>query len=86
MDGGAQSFGFAPNSSIDQNTCDFGQSQGDPTGPYRLCWHIRDDGTNPPFFEDGYRIGIDDENATPTYDVYSGDYLRVIYQHTGQSL
>jgi hypothetical protein len=86
FDRGAQSFGFSPTSLIEQTTCDYRQSEGDPSSPYRLCWHIIDNGGNPPLFGEGYRIGIDDEFLIPTYDVGSGNYLRVIYQHTGRSI
>ena len=85
LTGDAQSFGFAPNEIINQFTCDYDQENGDPSAPYRLCWHIQDGGgTVEPFFDDGHRLGIDGgEVNTPTYNVYSGDYLRVIYQHSG---
>ena len=77
----AQSFGFSPNGTLNQYTCDYEQEPGDPTAPYRLCWHIDNDLN--PTFDFGYRLGIDDEIATPTYNVASGNYLRVIYQHSG---
>jgi hypothetical protein len=48
-----------------------------------LCWHIIDDLN--PRFDNGHRLGIDGTSATPTYDVYSSDYLRVIYQHSGRN-
>jgi hypothetical protein len=87
LTGDAQSFGFAPNEIINQFTCDYDQMPGDPTAPFRLCWHIQDgEGTEEPFFDDGHRLGIDGEEVnTPTYNVYSGDYLRVIYQHSGSN-
>jgi hypothetical protein len=83
----AQSLGFAPNSTLNQDSCDFNQLPGDPTSPFRLCWHIEDgEGTVEPFFDDGHRLGIDNgEGNTPAYDVYSGGYMRVIYQHTGSN-
>jgi len=74
MDGGAQSLGFSPDGVINQYTCDFQQEVGDPTSPYRLCWHIS--GDVEPTFDHGYRLGIE---YSP--DVYSGGYLRDIYQH-----
>jgi hypothetical protein len=79
--GEAQSLGFAPDSIISQDSCDYGQAPGDPSSPYRLCWHITGDET--PTFGTGYRIGLDDFYVTPTYDVYTPGYSRVIYQHPG---
>jgi hypothetical protein len=79
--GYAQSLGFAPDPIVNQSTCDFEQERGDPSSPYRLCWHIMNDAD--PTFDDGYRLGIDDGIDTPTYDVTTSGYLRVIYQHPG---
>ncbi|CAB4590862.1 MAG: hypothetical protein F2571_03300 [Actinobacteria bacterium] len=82
--GDAQSLGFAPNAIINQSTCDYNQEIGDPTSPYRLCWHISndpEDNVSEPTFVRGYRIGLifDDEGG----NYVSGNYLRVIYQHSG---
>jgi hypothetical protein len=80
----AQSFGFSPDPIIQQDTCDYNQEPGDPTAPYRLCWHIYNSellNDNMPTFNDGHRIGIEDDDNTQ-YDVYDGNYLRVIYEHS----
>jgi hypothetical protein len=78
----AQSIGFSPTSIINQYSCDVDQPLTDPSAPYRLCWHIVD-GVEEPVFGSGFRIGIDDNSGAETYYVHSGNYLRVIYQHTG---
>lgn len=79
--GDAQSFGFAPNPIINQSTCDYNQDVGDPTSAYRLCWHIYND--SEPTFVVGYRIGeiVDEEEG----NYQPGNYLRVIYQHSGSN-
>jgi hypothetical protein len=78
----AQSIGFSPTSIINQYSCDVDQPLTDPSAPYRLCWHIVD-GVEEPVFDSGFRIGVDENSGAETYDVYSGNYLRVIYQHSG---
>ena len=77
--GYAQSLGFAPDAILNQDSCDASQDIGDPTAPYRLCWHIED--VDVARFDGGYRIGIERDNLGP--NTYSGNYLRVIYQHSG---
>jgi hypothetical protein len=79
----AQSFGFSPDAVLNQDSCDVDQEVTDPTAQFRLCWHIADD--EEPRFSDGFRIGIDQNSGAETYDVSSGNYLRVIYQHSGSN-
>jgi len=77
----AHSLGFSSTTNVNIHTCDYlnvgvtvEESQ------LKLCWHIVQDGDSAPLFSRGYRLGVENNP-----DVYSGNYLREIYMHSGNS-